>query len=322
MKTFLAFVLLAWLPFLPLAAEICDLVPAGSGLVLRIDLRDAAGKGAVRDDLLRQLSRQSGLDEKKLGPEVFVETIGEVLVVTPSLTDDYTLVFVKTKVTEEVFCRKLTEKTALKVETVKVLDRTEKRLFIPSGSLFPGISAKPRTVAFAFLEKDIAVFAKDTLVPYWAFKRYGIAPAKRRHLESNGALVTGFIEPDAGFLRENPFFPPLRLAYYSLAGEPSGGVRIRAAAECPDEKAASQVQVQLQQYVMLGGIFLNQSAPELAQEWLSMVRVRRTKTEVFLDADISASFIMGLSAASAQLTENLNPKADNPKTAAPKNKTN
>lgn len=313
MKPFFAFVLLAWLPFLPLAAEICDLLPAGAGQVLRIDLRDAAGKGAIRDDLLRQLSRQSGLDEKKLGPEVLVETIGEVLVVTPSLTDDYTLVFVKTKVTEGEFCRKLTERTGLKVDSVKVGEKTEKRLFIPSGSLFPGISTKPRTVAFVFLEKNIAVFAKDTLTPYWAFKQYGISPAKRRYLESAGALVAGFIEPDAAFLKENPFFPPVSLAYYSLAGDPSGGVRIRAAAECPDEKAASQVQVQLQQYVMLGGIFLNQAAPELAQEWMGMVRVRRKKTEVLLNADISASFIMGLSAASAQLTESLNPTAETPK---------
>ena len=89
-------------------------------------------------------------------------------------------------------------------------------------------------------------------------------------------------------------------------------MRIRAAAECPDEKAASQVQVQLQQYVMLGGILLNQAAPELAQEWMSMVRIRRTKTEVLLNADISASFIMGLSAASAQLAESLNPPAETP----------
>ena len=313
MKSFYVFVLLAWLPFLPLTAGIYDHVPAGSGQILRIDLRDSAGKGAVRDDLLQQLSRQSGLDEKKLGPEVFLETIEEVLVVTPSLTDDYTLVFVKTKVSEEVFCRKLTERTGLSVQPVKVLDRTENRVFIPSGSLFPGLSAKPRTVAFVFLEKDIAVFSKDTLTPYLTLKRYGVSPEKRRYLESAGALVAGFIEPDAGFLKENPFFPPLRLAYYSLTSEPSGGVRIRAAAECPDEKTASQVQVQVQQYVMLGGILLNQAAPELAQEWMSMIRVRRKTTEVLLDADISASFIMSLSAASAQLTESLNPPAETPK---------
>ena len=70
MKSCYAVVLLTLLPFLPLAAGIFDLVPSRSGQVVRINLRDSAGKGAVRDDLVQQFSRYSGLDEKKISREV------------------------------------------------------------------------------------------------------------------------------------------------------------------------------------------------------------------------------------------------------------
>ena len=314
MKSFYASVLLALLPFLPLAAGIFDLIPSRSGQVLRIRLPDSAEKGAViREDVLQQFFRLSGLDEEKVPRGVLLETIEEVLIVTPVLMEDYTLIFVKTKVSEEVFCRRLTEQTGLPIQPVTVNGRTEKRLNLPAVEFFPGVPAKPRTIVFTFLEKNIAVFAKDSLADYLAGKRNGLSPAKQRNLASAGALVTGFIEPNFDFLKENPFFPPLRLMFYSLAGDSSGGLRIRVYAECLDEKSATQVQMQIQQYVMLGGILLNQAAPELAPMWVSMIRVRRNNSDVFLEADLSAEFIMGLSAASDKLSANLNLPSDPPK---------
>ena len=85
-----------------------------------------------------------------------------------------------------------------------------------------------------------------------------------------------------------------------------------SAAECPGEEAAKQMQMQVQQYVMIGGIFLNQTAPELMQEWMNAVKVRSEGPKVRLTADFSKRFLEQLAATSEKMTE----KAD-PPTASP-----
>ena len=64
--------------------------------------------------------------------------------------------------------------------------------------------------------------------------------------------------------------------------------------------------MQAQQYVMVGGIMLNQLDPELMQEWLTSVKATRDKTAVNLNAYFSKRFITRLTEASDKLAATLN----------------
>lgn len=289
------------------AADVWSLIPSQSGQVLKINLRNFAGSNTVQGDLVRNFFRQAGFDEKKHDPSVFCELTEEILIVTPVLAEDNTLVFVKTKVPEAVFCARMTELTGIRYTTVRAGNRTENRFILPQSGYLPGIAPKQRVIAFAFIDNNVAVFAKDSLSGYMNCKRYGLPQAKRRLLAGPRLLAVGFFEPDPGFLEKTPLFPPFRLAYYSLEILSNGSLRIKASADCPDENSANQVQMQVQQFIMVGSILLNQKAPDLTQEWISMFRVQRNKLTISLAADISASFIARLAEISRQVTESPDP---------------
>ena len=295
------------------AADLLSVIPRQPGQVVKINLQGVTGSDAIQNDVIQNLFRQSGIDEKSQNINHISTLIDEILVVTPVLTEDNTFVFVKTKVPENVFCQKMTELTGIRHSSVKSGDRTENRIVLPATAGFPGISPKERTIAFVFLDKNIAVFAKDSLEDYWKCKPFGLPPARQKLLMEPQALVSGFFEPDPEFLRRNPMVPPFRLAFYSLAALPGGALRIKAFAECPDENSANLVQMQLQQFIMVGGILLNQAAPDLTPEWMSMFQIQRKQTGISLQADISANFLARLAETSEKIAGNLNPAAEPPK---------
>lgn len=309
-----AVAILISIPIMISAADIWNLIPSRSGQVLKIDLGGgSSGSNLVRQDLIRNFFRQAGVDEKKNQPGLLCELAERIVIVTPVLTEDSTLVFVQTKVPEAEFCKKLTELLGVRPASVQAGSRTVHRIVLPrSNAPFPGIPPAERVIAFSFLGNRLAVFAKDSLAGYWGCKQYGLPPAKRQFFLKNKSLAAGFFEPDADFLQNVPLFPPFRTAFYSMDLLPDGALRIRASAECPDDKSADQVQMQIQQYVMVGGVLLNQSVPELAPEWMNMFQVRRNGTSISLAADVSAAFIARLSEVSEKMAGNLNPGTGSP----------
>ena len=304
MRLTLLGVLLWGLPVLAFAGDLLNHVPRRSAQAMRIDFSTVNNLESFRNDALRDIVRQTGVADGKLDFETIQSMINEILIVTPILTEDYTLIFVKTKVTEEVFCKKLTELTGSRQVSVKIAGRTEKRITAAARG-FPDGSLKTRTFAFAFLDRDVVVFAKDTLAPYWNYRLYGLMKPDRAALQVPKALVAGFLEMSSDFLMENPMLPPFQRVTYALASGPAESLRINAVAECPGEEAAKQVQIQLQQYVMVGGIFLNQAAPELMQEWMNAVKVRSEGPKVLLTADFSKRFLTQLAETSGKMAENI-----------------
>ena len=307
-------VLLSGLSVFTFAGDLLNHVPRRSAMVVKIDFAalNRTTEFLRKEVVLRDVVRQSGIADGKLDSDTIQSMIDEILIVTPVLTTDYTLVFVKTKVTEEMFCKKLAELTNVRQISVKTPVGTEKRITLPAGRSFSGGSSNTRTFAFAFLEQNIAVFAKDTLSPYRNYRLYGMVKPNRAALNVPKALAAGFLEMSSEFLMENPMLPPFQRVTWSLVSGPAESLRINAAAECPGEEAAKQMQMQVQQYVMIGGIFLNQTAPELMQEWMNAVKVRSEGPKVRLTADFSKRFLEQLAATSEKMTE----KAD-PPTASP-----
>ena len=285
------------------AADVIDFVPRHSRQVLQINLADIAGMEMTRDDMIRSVFRQAGFEKGKNDADEFISLIDKILIVTPVLTESETFVFVKTKVKENEFCRSLHEKTGIRQISVKNGTRTEYQIILPETSKFPGIARRQRIFVFTFLTENIAVFAKDSLINYWKYKNLGLSKQKRKYLNIPQALAAGFVEPEPAFMQENPFLPPFQEAVYSLAAGPAGSLCIRAWAECQDETIANQTQMFLQQYIMVGGMLLNQAAPELMQEWINSVKVSRTGTKVFIRGDFSRDFINRLTTASEKLAE-------------------
>ena len=81
---------------------------------------------------------------------------------------------------------------------------------------------------------------------------------------------------------------------------------------------ANQTLIQIQQYVMVGGLMLNQVDPELMQEWITSIRAGRDKNAVSVNAFFTKSFITRLAAASEKAAEELNPPS--PPAAKPEKK--
>lgn len=291
---------------LTFAGDLLDYVPRRSAQVMKIDFSVLNEMKSFRNDVLREVVRQSGVEDGKRDGETVLSMVKECLIVTPVLTEDYTLVFIKTKMTEDGFCKKLAELTGVRHIPVKTGNRTENRITLAKTRSFPGSSLKARTFAFAFLEKDIVVFAKNTLSGYWNYRTYGLLKPERASLKVPQALIAGFLEMSSGFLTENPMLPPFHRVVYSLVPGSAGSLRISAAAECPGEEAARQVQIQIQQYVMVGGIFLNQTSPELMQEWMNSVKVRGEGSRVLLTADFSKRFLDLLAETSEKVAGNVN----------------
>lgn len=293
------------LPQFLCANEIYQFIPSNSQQVLQVNLKDLAGMESIRQDLVRNINRQTGLDPKNEKVQDFSNLIEKIVAVTPDLMVDETFIFVKFKITEAEFCRKIEELAGSKLVPVPGTNPVERRFTVEGNHIFPGVALKKRTFAVRFLSPNVAVFAKDGLSNYRSTA--GLPDKKRKELNVPKALVSGFVEFTPEFLADNPYLPQIQRAVYSLTGGKDGSVRIQAAAFCVNEKMANQTVIQVQQFVMIGGLMLNQVDPELMQEWITSIRAERDKNAVSVNAFFTKSFITRLAAASEKAAEELNP---------------
>jgi len=307
MRTILILALIAAvLPHSLCANDIYKFIPTHSQQVVQINLSDITGMEAVKQDLIRNVNRQAGLDQKDDKMLNIGNFVDKIIAVTPDLTDDETWIFIKFKISEAEFCRKLEELAGAKLTPVKGTRPAERRFVLQGNQLFPGIALKKRIFALAFLTRNVAVITKDDLSGYRKFKELGLPEPKRKELTVPKSLAAGYSEISAEFLAENPYLPKIRRAVYSLSAGKDGSLQIRVSADCANEELANQTLMQAQQYVMVGGIVLNQLDPELMQEWLTSVRAARDKTAVNLNAYFSKRFITRLTEASDKLAATLN----------------
>ena len=289
------------------ANEIYKFIPSHSQQVLQVNLKDLVGMESIRQDLVSNINRQTGLDPKNEKVQDFSNLIEKIVAVTPNLMVDETFIFVKIKITEAEFCRKIEELTGSKLVPVPGTDPVERRFTMEGNQVFPGVSLKKRTFAVMFLRGDVAVFAKDGLSGYRMFKGTGLSEQQRKDLNPPKALAAGFVEFTAEFLADNPYLPQIQRAVYALAAGNDGSVRINASAVCADEKMANQTLIQIQQFAMIGGMMLNQLDPELMQEWITSVRAGREKNAVSVNGFFTKDFITRLAAASEKAAGELNP---------------
>ena len=285
------------------ANEIYKFIPSNSQQVLQINLKDISGTENIRQDLVRNINRQTGLDPKNDKVQDFSNLIEKIVAVTPDLMIDETFIFVKFKITEAEFCRKIEELTGTKLVPVPGTIPAERKFTVEGNHIFPGVALKKRTFAVRFLSPNVAVFAKDSLSNYRSTP--GLPENKRKELDVPRALAAGFVEISPGFLADNPYLPQIQRAVYALTAENDGAVRINASALCADEKMANQTLIQIQQFVMVGGLMLNQADPELMQDWLSSVRINREKNRILLNAFFTRQFLARLESASGKLSENM-----------------
>lgn len=297
----------AALPRTLCANDIYRFIPRHSQQVVQINLSDITGLETVKQDLIRNVNRQTGLDQKDDKMLNFGSFIDKIIAVTPDLTVDETCIFVQFKISEAEFCRKLEELAGVKLILVPGTRPAERRFVLQGNQLFPGIVLEKRTFALAFLTGNVAVIAKNDLSFYRKFKELGLDERKRKELTVPHALAAGYTEISAQLLAENPFLPRILRAVYSLAAGKDESLYIRVSATCADEELANQTLMQVQQYVMIGGIVLNQLDPELMQEWMTSVKVNRDKTAVNLNAYFSKRFITRLAEGSEKMTGSLNP---------------
>ena len=285
-------------------AGIYDFIPRHSQQVLQINLDVLRGMENLRDDMIRNVFRHSGIDNKKYNVNDFNSLVEKMVVVTPVLTEDLTFVLIRTRMPETEFCRRLEEVTGIRQKVVGTPPSRIRTITFTGSEIFPGLSTKKRTVSFVFLAPDIAVFAKDDLKAWNRFRDRGLPDQSRKKLAVPKALAAGFLKTTPEFLADNPLLPQVVSASYSLSPGPANSLLIKAAASCADEKFADLTQKQFQQYVMVGGIFLNQIDPELMQDWITSVRINREKNRIFLNAFFTRQFLTRLENALDKLFEN------------------
>lgn len=286
-------------------AEIYDFIPRHSQQAVQINMNVLQGAEDLRDDMIRNFFRHSGIENKKYNINDFNGLIEKIIIVTPDLTEDLTFVLIKTRMPEKEFCRRLEELTGIRQTTVGNPPAPVRTVTFAGSEIFPGLSTKKRTFAFAFLTPDIAVFAKDNLNAWRQYRDRGLPESKRKHLAVPKAIAAGFLEMTPDFLAEYPLLPQILSASYSLSPGPADSLLIKAAASCANEKTAELTQKQFQQYVMVGGIVLNQVDPELMQDWLTSVRISREKNRILLNAFFTRQFLTKLEKASDKLAENM-----------------
>ena len=287
------------------AADIYDFIPRHSQQAIQINLNVLQGMESLRDDMVRNVFRHSGIENKKYNINDFNNLVEKIIIVTPVLTEDLSFVLIQTRMPEKEFCHRLEEMTGIR-QTLAGTPSAQVRTVTFSGAeILPGLPTKKRTFAFAFLSPDIAVFAKDDLTAWRQYRDPGLSEQKRKNLAVPKALAAGFFETTPAFLADNPFLPQILGMSYSLSPGPANSLLIKAAAFCADEKMADLTHKQFQQYVMVGGIFLNQVDPELMQDWLTSVRINRDKNRIFLNAFFTREFLTRLESASVKLSENM-----------------
>ncbi|MBQ9337039.1 MAG: hypothetical protein IJS14_07080 [Lentisphaeria bacterium] len=300
------------LPLFLSAAEVLDFVPPAARMVFRIDLAEnLPGLNDVREDLLTTVSRQSGFDEKNNKSSNISKLLQEITVVTPNLTEDYSFVVVKTKVTEQVFCSELEKMTGVQPKSVKTGKTSEYRMAFANFGVGSVLAPKQRTFAFAFVADKIAVFSKDSLERFRSFQKLGLDPKDRKLLLVPKTIAAGFVKMDPEFLLENPLLPPFDLAVTSLAAGPAGSLVVNMSFTAADKPAAKQLQKYLQQMVMVGAMLLNQTDEDLMQEWMTSVKVKREENTVLVKGVFTRFFIDRLAGmADRQMREPEPPKTE------------
>ena len=294
LRRFLSLTLLCLPCFLP-AAEILDFVPPAAQHVFRIDLTgNIGGLEEVRNDLLTTASRQSGFDEKDGKSLNISKLLNEIVIVTPNLTEDFTFVLVKTKMTEKDFCAELAKMTGTQPVSVKDTRPQEYRIELANFGIGSLVAPKKRVFAFAFLTENIAVWTKDSLAPFRAFKNRGLNAADRKGLTVPKIIAAGFVKMDPNFLLDNPLVPPFDRADGIIAPGPAGSLRVDLRFAAAEKSAAKQLQKYLQQMVMIGAMLLNQTDEDLMMEWMSSIKVKREENIVTVNALFTQFFISRL----------------------------
>ena len=286
------------------AAEIYDFIPRHSQQVLQINLDVLQGMENLRDDMVRNVFRHSGIENKKYNINDFNSLVEKMVIVTPVLTEGLAFVLIKTRMPEMEFCRRMEEMTGIRQKVAGTPSSRIRTVTFSGSEIFPGLSTEKRTFSFAFLTPDIAVFAKNDLNTWGRYGDRGLPDPIRKKLAVPKALAAGFFKTTPEFLADNPLLPQILSASYSLSPGPANSLLIKAGASCADEKTADLIQKQFQQYVMVGGIFLNQVDPELMQDWISSVRIVRDKNHIFLNAFFTRQFLTRLESALDKLFEN------------------
>ena len=286
------------------AAEIYDFIPRHSQQVLQINLDVLQGMESFRDDMVRNVFRHSGIENKKYNVSGFNNLVEKMVIVTPVLTEDSTFVLIKARMPEMEFCRRLEEMTGIRQKVVGTPSSRVRTVTFSGSEIFPGLSTQKRTFSFAFLTPEIAVFAKNDLNAWMRCGDRGLPDQVRKKLAVPKALTAGFLKTTPEFLMDNPLLPQILSASYFLSPGPANSLIIKAAASCADEKSADLTQKQFQQYIMVGGIFLNQVDPELMQDWITSVRIDRDKNRIFLNAFFTRQFLTRLESALDKLFEN------------------
>ena len=287
------------------AAEIYDFIPRHSQQAVQINLNILQGEENLRDDVARNVFRHSGIDNKKYNINEFSSLVEKIIIVTPVLTEDRTFILIKTGLPEKEFCRRLEEMTGIRQTVVGNPASRIRTVTFAGSEIFPGLPTKKRTFAFSFLTPDIAVFAKDDLNAWRQYSELGLPEQTWKKLAVPKALIAGFLKTTPEFLADNPMLPQIMRASYSLSPGPANSLLIKAAAFCGDEKTAELTQKQFQQYIMVGGIVLNQVDPELMQDWLTSVRINREKNRILLNAYFTRQFLTRLENASNKLSETM-----------------
>ena len=286
------------------AAGIYDFIPRHSQQILQINLDVLQGMENLRDDMVRNVFRHSGIENKKYNINDFNSLVEKIVIVTPVLTEDLTFVLIKTRIPETEFCRRMEELTGIRQKAVGTPPSRVRTVTFSGSEMFFGLSNKKRTFSFVFLTPHIAVFAKDDLKAWERFRDRGLPDQTRKTLAVPKALAAGFLKTTPEFLADNPLLPQVVSASFSLLPGPANSLLIKAAASCADEKSADLTQKQFQQYIMVGGIFLNQVDPELMQDWITSVRIDREKNRIFLNAYFTRQFLTRLESALDKLFEN------------------
>ena len=275
-------------------SDLFDFVPRNSCQVLKLDLVAIEKMEIWQNDTFKNFSRQANFDGEKYNPRQISGMATEILIVNPVLMKDTTFIFVRTELTKEAFLSKLEQITGVRHISVKTRNRTEYRITLPPIQFPPGDTPASRTFSFAFLSPHSIVFAKDSLDDFWTFKPLGLPLEKRKYFQAKNFLAGGFLETDPAFLQEKSFLPPFQRLIYFFAADPPGALRFQAEAACVDKAAANQVLMMFQQYVMIGGLFFNQAAPELMQEWTQGINILQNDTVVRMKADFSKGFLTRL----------------------------
>ena len=122
------------------AAEIYDFIPRHSQLAVQINLDVLQDMENLRDDMVRNVIRHSGIENKKYNVNDFNSLVEKIIIVTPVLTEDLTFVLIKTRIPETEFCRRLEEMTGIRQKVVGTPSSRVRTVTFSGSEIFPAAS--------------------------------------------------------------------------------------------------------------------------------------------------------------------------------------